>query len=860
MESVMLESLNVGILVEKEIVVHTNSKDSGDFTASHPPSVVSVVHSTSDLRRETRTSELRKTASTASSGKMLPRTDVSENHLDDLADFFRSAPPPGNLMSIPDDVSISSADGKWGVFKVFRKKRKRRKRQPPLVRLPDSTVSARTAGGHRYIAISIPADVSLPYPESGLMDPGLHQAISAISNQTSSHGVKTSGPATEDHESLSSASLAQRSVARSEEATRLAPPPRKVSMLSTVPSQEESPSSKGKEPDSRGRPESGIRSKAPMSPLGSVRTARATERGGLVTRTEQQDMPSETGDQGSENTPQIIEIPSRKRSGKKPQQKQLSQASNEPTSDSSAAKNRPRSADRSPGTPHILSANPLNAPTPPVRTSSKKAKTSVSVLSEGENFGNRSVPMSRGASSKRSGNKSGNGQGPRGSFAESLMTESSPKLFKAQTATAYQSVPIVVRPPSQLEVESPLNLNFPTPPSNRTSRSVQADLLSPPEAAERSRTRKDRVKERKQRDMEKLKAQLRQIQSPASHLKPEIPTEHLLPESPVLGRFHEGLGSASTSRPYLTAKMSDIGPSRPSLHLKSSYLSPETVLKNRRGRSISAPAMTSSSSPSPLESPLAWEDTTAYFRRKERQAEREESEARRLRHAAKVLAEEKETRDRIAHQKLIRRYERLKESRTRDMERRLHRLERNSEMLMQSMVSLMETLNKLLQDRQSLQRSASAYPVTTSAPRSHGKRRQGSGQGRTQSLRSARSDDRPLQAPDSQSEREERHYRGDRPAGLRLSGGSRRGEFERERNLSQPALEALQEHLQAQSYQSGRVPGVSGYASMSNSSDNNSDAGSLEIMEPLMRELQGAARLDEEQRTPLTESEVFNLF
>ncbi|KAI1454094.1 hypothetical protein F4805DRAFT_337420 [Annulohypoxylon moriforme] len=862
MESIFLSSVSLGILVEKEIVVRIEDKANGDSAPSHPSSVVSVVRSISNLTRETKTSELRETTSSLPSGKMLARPNVSENYQKDLVDFLHGPPPPGNFMSIPDDASISSVEGKWGVFKVFRKKRKRRKRrQPPLIKLPDSAVSARTIDGHRYIAISIPTNYSNfgPVPQYPIIDNPTRKSTSDLHRGT----LKT---VTEDHESLSSISLATRSATQQEGFTELAPPPRKVSLLSTVPSQasqEEITPRKGKESDTWGKPENGTSRQALMTPLISNRTSYVTDQESKspmrdqAPQSEQKKTAPEPIEPETDKVPRVIEISPKKLRKPAP--------TNKPSTHENRAvpKKDSTSASKSAAPQRFLLANSKSAPALPVRTSSKRAPQPISGRNETGNIASRRPLLLTANSDNDDGN--GRATGPCGSVTESLKTtESSPRLLKAQTATAYQSVPIVVRPPSHPEAESPLNLNFPTPPSNnsiRANSSEQVELLSPPAVAKVVSSRKDRVRERKQKDIEKLKAQLRQAKTPASG----VPVDDDWLESPVLGRFGHNIGTLP-SRPYLTAKMSEIGPIRPGLHLKSPYLSPEAAVKKRRGRSASVPLMTSSSSPSPLESPMPWEGTTTYYRRRERQAEREENEARvrREKYAARALAEEAELRDQIARQKLLRRYEKLKESRTKDMEKRLHRLERNGEVLMQSMVSLLNTLNRLLQDQNPnpLQRSATVRPSTTSASRPRRKHHE-TGRGRAQSLRSVRSYDDLREILRTGLEQGATQLQKHEPPNPRVAEPEaktqgRKEDVATDTRVSESALEALQEHLRSQSHLIAGGPGRSSPSSNSQSVG----VDSVEVMEPLMRELQEAARQPEieGERTPLTETEDFNLF
>lgn len=55
--------------------------------------------------------------------------------------------------------------------------------------------------------------------------------------------------------------------------------------------------------------------------------------------------------------------------------------------------------------------------------------------------------------------------------------------------------------------------------------------------------------------------------------------------------------------------------------------------------------------------------------------------------------------DRMSRQELVRRHEQLREHRMRDMERRLRRLERNGDVWLRSMVPLLESLNRLLEEQ-----------------------------------------------------------------------------------------------------------------------------------------------------------------
>ncbi|SPO00177.1 uncharacterized protein DNG_03026 [Cephalotrichum gorgonifer] len=87
--------------------------------------------------------------------------DMDRQAVGDLVDFLRNhAPPPDNFMSIPDDGD-ADARGRWLKLKPFTNRRsKSAPRRLKPIRLPDSAVAGRTIGGHRHIAISIPVEHS----------------------------------------------------------------------------------------------------------------------------------------------------------------------------------------------------------------------------------------------------------------------------------------------------------------------------------------------------------------------------------------------------------------------------------------------------------------------------------------------------------------------------------------------------------------------------------------------------------------------------------------------------------------------------------------------------------------------------
>ncbi|KAL7920040.1 hypothetical protein ACQKWADRAFT_169114 [Trichoderma austrokoningii] len=81
-----------------------------------------------------------------------------------LAEFFKTnEPPSGNFMSVPYVYGEDKErESKWSKFMSIKKRSKSVPRPPVNIQLPDSAVSGVTSGGHRHIAISIPLD-AMPF-------------------------------------------------------------------------------------------------------------------------------------------------------------------------------------------------------------------------------------------------------------------------------------------------------------------------------------------------------------------------------------------------------------------------------------------------------------------------------------------------------------------------------------------------------------------------------------------------------------------------------------------------------------------------------------------------------------------------
>ncbi|GAW23253.1 hypothetical protein ANO14919_128070 [Xylariales sp. No.14919] len=586
----------------------------------------------------------------------------------DLIQFLTTTPPPPtNYMSIPDDFGSSSEDDKWDKFKrkVFRHRRKARKRRPPVIVLPDSAVSARTTGGHRYIAISIPVQHSplapLPnsqYPVYDSIEAAFHREVNSMfgmwKKSPANRLVTVLNPVAEDHESTPSSSPAPTVPEPSDQPTVLSSPSRRArsQSLSLLPSQEQRYTPRKGRDLSRGRSVESARSNPPTSDPAPI--ARS-----------------------SEGKHAFASPPPAESSALEPSSKEVPASPTSKVTDVAG-----------PSTGRILE-KPIITLTLPARKSSRRGKglestppeTLESVISP---------RMDSPTFHDTDGNGDGNGGGlssgdrGRGSFAASIdTTGSSPQLLKAQTATAYQSVPIIVRP-SGVELESPLDLNTSALPAGekgvdhsfrRSPPAGPPPLLSA--AVEWPQGRKRRVRERKQRDTENMRAQIE----------------------------HKGKGKE---------KEPESGPFTPDMPAASpKTLQGPAPYHHQQADASSTPTSSSLSSRATSSGSARERGAQSYARRKEGREERE------ARYIAKALAEEKETLESLPRAELIQRYEAMREQRAYEREKRLRRLERSRDTWIRAVPILLEDLNGLLREQRRIlenTRLAYAFPTPAGSP------------------------------------------------------------------------------------------------------------------------------------------------
>ncbi|KAF2966924.1 hypothetical protein GQX73_g6677 [Xylaria multiplex] len=589
----------------------------------------------------------------------------------ELIQFLKTTPPPTNYMSIPDDFGDSSEDDKWDKLKrkVFRRRRKARQRRPPIIVLPESAVSARTIEGHRYIAISIPMQHSplappphSQYPVYDSVEAAFQREINSILGQRKKspahRPVTVLNPVAEDHESLSSSSPAPTVSEQSEQPTVLTSPSRRVRShsLSLLPSQEQRYNPPKVRNPSKSRSVESTPSMAQLFDLDPMVMRSSGEKHARAPAI------AETTTPGSSSKHTI----------------------NDPA---------PKETDVIEHSTVRILEKPVITLTLPARKSSKRGKRLELTPLETEHVVSPSIdsPLnSNDTGGDGNGGGLSSGDRARGSFAASIdTTGSSPQLLKAVTATAYQSVPIVVRP-SGVDLES-LDLNAPELPvgekeMNNTSQKLPPAGPPPPllSVMEGPWDRKKRVREGKRRDTKNMRAQMEP----------------------------KGKGKEPVSEPF-TPDLPATSPKTVQGH------APRPYHHQREGPSTTPPSSSMSSLAS--SSGSAHERSArSYTRRKEGREERE------ARYIAKALAEEKELLESLPREKLIQRYEALREQRIYEREKRLRRLERSRDTWIRAVPMLLQDLNGLLREQRRILEGARlsyAFPMPADPPDEHHRRR-----------------------------------------------------------------------------------------------------------------------------------------
>ncbi|KAI9056157.1 hypothetical protein LZ554_001085 [Drepanopeziza brunnea f. sp. 'monogermtubi'] len=155
------------VLVSREVLISSNRAPTASLLQpttknAHVPSVTPVAASGSGLHRwDSKSPEkswmLSRTPSSIQRGSREPgQSHSGRESMKALSDFLMTKdPPPTNLMSIPAEEEKDLTTLRKGALRLFKK---RKRESPRLMKLPDSAVAAHTRSGSRHIAISIPLE------------------------------------------------------------------------------------------------------------------------------------------------------------------------------------------------------------------------------------------------------------------------------------------------------------------------------------------------------------------------------------------------------------------------------------------------------------------------------------------------------------------------------------------------------------------------------------------------------------------------------------------------------------------------------------------------------------------------------
>ncbi|KAI1634484.1 hypothetical protein F4809DRAFT_665450 [Biscogniauxia mediterranea] len=637
-------------------------------------------------------------------GQLRKNRHHDDEGFEEIIQLLRRTPRPENFMSIPDNFS-SSEEEKRRKFRLFRKARKPKKSRPPTIKLPDSAVAARTTDGHRYIAISIPVEHSYLGPNFSL-------------------SPKTNGPA--------KTSANRETPPRFD---RKAPIDRPITFLKSVAEDKESSSSLSpgtspciEQPPSNTCPTEfqstsiaqpcehpSLQNKESHQIIGGHSNDNSQFRNGnesqTIDPTQPEDDPISTVKQPEsdvsdvKNVTQMFEVPQAERTEKRSKSMDLPRRRNEKTEHEGSSKDEPNRGSGA-STPMIISStNPAIKLALPSRSSSKEAKTSTRGEQKAETPINNNRRISAGCIVNL--NEINDNFMPRGSFAESLLTtESSPKLLKAETARAYHTIPIVVASAPQYHIASPLDHDFPEPPSRRVSRSVQTDL------PEETKSGEDHINESDLEEMDEYRTPIIDEQA----TKDTTENEHGQSSNDIIPPLLHNRPRPDSERPDIAPINATPG-TMPGTQPTTQNLTPTAIRDKQKETHMDTPfasvgRLLSTRNCSFLPHSYIPARSSSYRRaeKKEVERERERKQTSKARHIAKTLAEPKETSEKLSHQQLLDRYESLKETYIYDMEKRQRRLERNVECLVRSLGPFLENINRRLEEQQALQReNYSAY-------------------------------------------------------------------------------------------------------------------------------------------------------
>jgi hypothetical protein len=706
----------------------------------------------------------------------------------DLIEFLRNkTPPPDNYMSIPDQYE-HNADGKFSKIKLFRRRSKSSVSSlPRQIRLPDSAVAGTTTGGYRHIAISIPIqyshvgpDTKSQYPVSQptgyLSEMGASSApVRTFSNE---RGVVTVlRTVAEDRESLSS------STGNNSSRTQLRPP---VSVKPLNP-----PLSPPQSPESR---------------------------------------------EGDSSKDYFSLLPD-----SKPQTGQLTPMEDEKRYFLGFSHDAQSAHTRGPfGGNAMLPKSNVSGRSPQVRYPSRRSSARAGmVMNYPQSLDGLILPSSHQR------NYSGDSQrDPRTSMfsvrsiADSIATnDTEPVIAHAETAKGYTYVPVVGEAAESWgrgeEADDP---TLPKITVISESPVVMGKRPAPP-PTERKKSRQERVKERRQRDIIASRASRSRLREEARKVKSrESSRRRGSNDSNTVGlMLLHHVEEQSQLSPVMVVV--DIQPSTPPAESQAiqGINSPTTAVKPSPPASAAAAKVaapnTASSGPSPPQSPRTPRlespyrppplDRTSLSRRREWNAERE-------RNAREAKAQGKQPGDgkdlpssaNLSRRDLLLKYETLRDMRVREMERRLRRLERNGDVWLRALIPVLDNLNQTLVHIHEDEPLAASDPSNTKAKRKA---------------------PRAWQSEDEEAGPSERR-------GRSLGAARDVRNLQKRSTLHGSFLAELARRRDARRQWAAGEAGGNSTAGGGEESDGS--VSGLDTIEPLMRELQGASRLSMEIQGP----------
>ncbi|KAF4965324.1 hypothetical protein FSARC_6870 [Fusarium sarcochroum] len=615
----------------------------------------------------------------------IDQQDPGEPHdgLAELIDFLRNhSPPSGNFMSIPDDISAEDS-GRWYRLRKLGKRSKLHSKSPQPIRLPDSAVSGTTIGGHRHIAISIPLDAS-PFGRTPRSQYPVYQHRNAkpvISQYAPTRAVlNDKGVVT-----------VLRTVTEDRESTPSVSPADSQLLLSTVPQISQNTTTGG--PYRPGSNNSSNHAKAPehLNVLATPPPRVVTP--DQVRQANEQSREFQNRDQGNlhqASSSSHDRVPSRNPSSTGGRFVHLGDLSID------TMMSRPTTTEPQPAS--TSSARPVS------QDGSYQPSLSKSIMTTSEND-----PV----------------------VAEAKPVETKPVAAKE---SRIRSSPKQSEEPSITVItKSPLRISREIP-----EKQASKDI-TPASEVKSSQSRRDKVRDKKKRDMEAaslkrrsmifnppesgpeseketmkelaednteqppplpLRSPQRQSMCPimvVANVKPSPPPSSGLPESPVKP-------SSTHSEPIKLiskSKASESAPKRGEEGTSSRPISPSPVSYMNE---FPTPPQSGHSSPTHKEGS---QDRTSLSRRREWNAARERERKRgeavsnmsprpRGRRLASAKEEAEDNKVPAVEKEVLRRYEAYREYRIREMERRVRRLERNGDVWLRALVPVLDNLNRTL--------------------------------------------------------------------------------------------------------------------------------------------------------------------